>query len=71
MNGLAVQSRMRDSHFKVQVVFITATEGLKSREQAMQSGAAAWLRKPVDDMVLLETIARALSANGSLSWVLD
>lgn len=60
LNGLAVQSQLRESGFKLPVVFITATEGVEAREQALQSGAAAWLRKPVDDQALLDSIKRAL-----------
>lgn len=61
LNGLVVQLRLRQSGLKVPVVFITAMEGLELREQALQSGAVAWLRKPVDDQVLLNTINLALS----------
>jgi len=65
LNGLVVQLRLRQSGLKVPVVFISATEGLELRQQAMQSGALAWLRKPVDDQVLLNTINLALSGAGS------
>ena len=71
MNGLAVQSRLRESNFKLPVVFVTATGALGARNQAMQSGATAWLHKPVDDRVLLETITQALSGHALLPGVLD
>ena len=60
MNGLAVLSRLRESNFRLPVVFITATGNLAECKQATLSGATAWLQKPVDDRVLLETIAQAL-----------
>jgi len=63
INGLAVQSRLWQSSLRLPVVFITATEDLEAREQAIKAGAAAWLRKPVDDQALLDSITRALSAN--------
>ena len=71
MNGLTVQSRLRESNFKLPVVFVTATGALGARNQAMQSGATAWLHKPVDDRVLLETITQALSGHALLPGVLD
>jgi FixJ family two-component response regulator len=61
MSGLAVQSRLRESGLTVAVVFITTTEGSEAQEQAMQCGATAWLRKPVDHQELVDTIAQALS----------
>ena len=63
IDGLAVQSRLRESNFRLPVVFISATGDLGARRQAIESGAAAWLTKPVDDQVLLETIAQALPGN--------
>lgn len=61
LNGLAVQARLRKSGFNTPVVFVTATEGAEAREQALQCGAVAWLRKPVDDQAMLHTITLALS----------
>lgn len=61
LNGLAVQARLRQSGFKTPVVFITASGGEDARAQALQSGARAWLRKPVDDRALLDSIRLALS----------
>ena len=61
MDGLGVQAWLRASAIKLPVVFITAINDVASRDQAMQHGATAWLRKPVDDLALLEAIAKALS----------
>jgi FixJ family two-component response regulator len=71
MNGLAVQSRLRESNIKLPVVFVSATGDLTARKQAMQSGAAAWLHKPVDDRVLMQSIAQALSGHVLPPSVLD
>jgi len=61
LNGLAVQLRLRQSGLKLPIVFITAAESLEDREHALHSGALAWLPKPVNDQVLLDTIKLALS----------
>jgi FixJ family two-component response regulator len=61
VDGLVVQSRLRQSGLTLPVVFLTATEGLEARELALRSGALAWLHKPVEDQVLLNTIQLALS----------
>ena len=61
LNGLAVQAWLQQSGLKLPVIFITASEGLEARGQALQSGAVAWLHKPVDDAALLETITLALA----------
>ena len=65
LNGLAVQSSLQQSGFKLPVVFITASESMEARAQALQSGAVAWLRKPVKDQALLETVSFALSRSNS------
>ena len=66
LNGLAVQARLRQSGFNTPVVFVTATEASEAREQALQSGAVAWLHKPVDEQAMLDTIALALSGKNVL-----
>ena len=71
MNGLAVQARLREYNLKLPVVFITATGDLAASKQALQCGATAWLDKPVDDRVLLQTIAQALSGHEFLPGLLD
>jgi FixJ family two-component response regulator len=60
LNGLAVQTWLRQSGLTLPVIFITASEGLEARAQALQSGATAWLHKPVEDAALLDTIRLAL-----------
>jgi FixJ family two-component response regulator len=60
LNGLAVQSQLKHSGLTLPVIFLTASESEDARAQALQSGARAWLRKPVSDHALLETIRLAL-----------
>ena len=67
MNGLGVQSRLRRSGIEVPIIFITATPGPEPPKQPIQSGAMAWLRKPVDDLALLAIISQALSEKNAPS----
>ena len=61
LNGLAVQTWLQQSGLKLPVIFITASEGLEARTRGLQSGATAWLYKPVDGAALLQTIKFALA----------
>ncbi len=56
MNGLQLQRHLASSGYKIPIVFITAYDNKESRQQAMQAGAVAFLSKPFDDELLLETI---------------
>jgi AmiR/NasT family two-component response regulator len=44
------------------MVIITAHDAPETREQCMAAGAAAYLRKPLDEHVLLGTISAAVTA---------
>lgn len=56
-NGLEVQRRLAGS---VPVVFITAHDEPGVREQALTAGAAAYLRKPFNDDVLIKAVRTAM-----------
>src|SRR5437762_2700930 len=56
MNGLQLQRHLASAGYKIPIVFITAYDNKESRQQAMQAGAVAFLSKPFDDELLLETI---------------
>ena len=45
----------------VPVVVITGRDTDEARERAIAAGAAAYLRKPVDDQSLLSTLAAAIA----------
>jgi FixJ family two-component response regulator len=60
MNGLQLQRHLAASGYKIPIIFITAYDNKKSRQQAMQAGAAAFLSKPFNDELLLETIRATL-----------
>ena len=61
VNGFAVQARLAETGSRVPVVVITGHDSSESRERALAGGAAAYLRKPVDDQALLEAIQQAVN----------
>jgi FixJ family two-component response regulator len=60
MNGLQLQRHLAASGYKIPIIFITAYDDGESRRRAMQAGAAAFLSKPFNDELLLETIRATL-----------
>jgi FixJ family two-component response regulator len=62
MNGLQLQRYLAASGYKIPIIFITAYDNKESRQQAMQAGAVAFLSKPFNDELLLETIRATLQA---------
>jgi len=58
-SGLEVQRRLAGSG--IPVVFITAHDEAGVREQALAAGAAAYLRKPFNDEVLIKAVRTAIS----------
>jgi FixJ family two-component response regulator len=60
MNGLQLQRHLASAGYKIPIVFITAYDNKESRQQAIQAGAVAFLSKPFDDELLLETIRTAV-----------
>ena len=60
MNGLQFQRHLAASGYKIPIIFITAYDNKESRQQAMQAGAIAFLSKPFNDELLLETIHSTL-----------
>src|SRR5438270_350775 len=60
MNGLQLQRHLASSGYNIPIVFLTAYDNKESRQQAMQAGAVAFLSKPFNDELLLETIRIAV-----------
>jgi FixJ family two-component response regulator len=60
MSGLQLQSELAAAGCNIPIIFITAYDDKSSRQQAMQSGAVAFLGKPFNDQQLLESIRLAL-----------
>ena len=60
VNGLQLQSHLAAAGYKIPIIFITAYDNNESRQQAIQAGALAFLAKPFNDELLLQTIRAAL-----------
>jgi FixJ family two-component response regulator len=60
MNGLQLQRKLAATGRAIPIIFITAYDDRKTRERAIQGGAAAFLAKPFNDEQLLQTIRTAL-----------
>jgi FixJ family two-component response regulator len=61
MSGEQVLARIRTMAGHPPVVVITAHDTPETRDQCLAAGAAAYLRKPLDDRLLLNAISAALS----------
>jgi FixJ family two-component response regulator len=61
MNGLQLVRRLQAAHGRMPIVVITAHDEPATREQCLAAGAAAYLRKPLDERPLLNAISAALS----------
>jgi FixJ family two-component response regulator len=60
MNGLEVQQRLTSSGNPLPVIFITAHDEAGVRDRALAAGAVAFLRKPFNDELFIETLRLAL-----------
>jgi FixJ family two-component response regulator len=60
MSGFDVQHRLAQCLDPVPVVAITGNDTTESRQRAIDAGAAAYLRKPVDDRVLIDAVMAAI-----------
>ena len=64
MSGQQLLAHIRKMAARPPVVIITAHDTPETREQCLAAGAAAYLRKPLDDRLLLNAISVALSRSG-------
>lgn len=62
MSGFEVQTRLRHSASRIPVVIMTGHDTQESYERVMGAGAVAYLRKPVDDSLLIETVVAAIAS---------
>jgi CheY-like chemotaxis protein len=62
MSGLQLLRRLQAAPQRPPVVVITAHDEPEAREQCLAAGAAAYLRKPLDERLLLNAISAALGA---------
>ena len=63
VNGFDVQARLTESGVTVPVVIITGHDSDETRDRALSGFPVAYLRKPVNDQVLLDAIELALRHN--------
>jgi len=61
ISGFEVQARIMESGVPVPVVIVTGHDSDETRERALAGQPVAYLRKPVDEQVLLDAIELALS----------
>jgi FixJ family two-component response regulator len=59
LGGFAVQARLAEAGIRLPTVVITGHDTDEARARALAGGAAAYLRKPVDDQALLAAIEAA------------
>lgn len=65
VNGFEVQAHLARTGAHVPVVVITGHDTPEARARAMSQGAKAYLRKPVDDLMLIEAINVAIASDPS------
>jgi FixJ family two-component response regulator len=65
LTGLDVQRRLTSAGHRLPSIVITGHDQPGIAEELVEAGAAAYLTKPVDDQVLLETITKAVSRTKS------
>jgi FixJ family two-component response regulator len=61
VSGFDVQAQMVQSGSSVPIIVMTGHDMPDSRVRALAAGAVAYLLKPVDERVLLDTITAAIS----------
>jgi len=61
LNGLEVQSRLREISPSTRVIIFTGKDDPRVRSTALNAGASAFLTKPFDDEELLTAIRLALA----------
>ena len=62
MNGLEVQSRLRNVSPSTRVIVLTGREDPRVQATALKGGASAFFLKPYDDNELLVSVRMALAA---------
>ena len=65
MDGLELQRRLESAHDPLPILFLTGLDETAAAVQAMKSGAADFLIKPVAEEILLSTIDNALERDAA------
>jgi FixJ family two-component response regulator len=66
MSGLQVLRRLKTTGQLWRVVVITAHDEPETREQCLNAGACAYLRKPLEDRLLLNAISAAMRSHPTM-----
>ena len=61
MSGLQLQRRLADDGYAIPTIFVTAYADETARQQAIEAGASAFLRKPFDPDGLLRSVQSVLA----------
>jgi len=62
LSGLELQQELTNRGIRMPVIFLTALDSDATRKLAKQAGALGYLKKPVDDQALLDSIRWAMSS---------
>lgn len=65
ISGFDVQNALKLAHAQVPVIIITGDDSAETRAHAIGQGAKAYLRKPVDDAMLLDAIHTAIGSRSA------
>jgi len=60
MSGLQVLRKLKSLGQRLSIVIITAHDEPETRDQCIDAGACAYLRKPLEDRLLLNAISAAM-----------
>jgi len=65
VSGLQLQEAMAQANIQIPIVFVSGRGDVASTASAMRFGAVDFLEKPVDDIVLIEAVSRAVAQDAS------
>jgi FixJ family two-component response regulator len=60
LSGLDIQQRISDERFSIPIIFITGYGDIPTSVRAIKAGAAEFLTKPLDDVILIDAIREAI-----------
>ena len=63
LGGMGLQRQLNSRGIRIPIIYLTASDSKADRNQAYQSGAIGFFRKPVDDQALLDSIRWSLSSS--------